>query len=420
MLSLVAMFAACDDSIWIEIRVPDGLAADEVELFLAVGHCEKSGEGCRGVRPWPGTASTVPFIPGTVFEHDTDVTFVAPVSDGSASFRLAASSDKLPALIAIGVTNISERPAVGGVVLGELDLSLGARHVIATLEPDDQDTRVFRWPDPADPARAQIGCAGVQHGTDPATFVVSPSDWDCDGFPNEAEVECNPLFYRASFAKESCAKPAPAGADGDACMLGDGSCQDGVGTTCTVDDPNFCVPQQLCDQCDFPDQGCLEDAFAKTPTHVSCTFPVVKEGGTHYSVCGLNNRAAAFADVAPPASVLGCAVAPLLTPALFAPDPPTPQITFSTEGQLAALKVIPIQPSPCHVTVELGGDLGLGYQPQRFPLHLHAGDATTRTLLVPLEISLREIDQLECDAGAVPQDCTVTYDEDTVLRCIRP
>lgn len=419
MLSLLAVLAACDDSVWIEIRVPDGLAVDEVELFLAVDQCEKSGEDCRGLRPWAGADSTVAFIPGTVFEHDTNITFVAPVSAGSASFRLAASEDKLPALIAIGVAKAT-RVAVGGVVLAPLDLAAGARHVIATLEPDDQDTRVFRWPDPQDPARDRLGCAGVQHRNDPATFVVSPSDWDCDGFANDSEVECNPLFYRASFAKESCAKPAPTGALGDACMLGEGSCQDGVGTACSVVAPSVCVPQKLCDQCTFPDQACLEDEFANTPTHLSCTFPVVKEGVGNYTVCGLDNKTSAVADLNPTATpVVDCLTSPLLTASLFDSDPPASLITFTTDGQLASLGIVTAQAAPCKLSVELGGDLALSYQPQRFPLHLHA-DGVNRTILVPLEIAITEVSQVDCDNGAVPVDCTFTRDEDTLLRCIRP
>ena len=147
---------------------------------------------------------------------------------------------------------------------------------------------------------------------------------------------------------------------------------------------------------------------------------MVKEGGDHYTVCGPdNNTASALADLFV-TSNLACLVPPLLTDELFAQDAPAPLLTFSSDGQLAALEIVPITSSPCQVSVRLGGDLGPSFQMQRFPLHLDAGGGPPRTIVVPLEIAIQEIDQLACDAGAVPEPCTIVSDQETALACVRP
>ena len=413
-LAMALVHGACDDSVWIEIRVPDGVSADEVELFIADARCKHDDVGCRGLRPAPGPDTNVALIPGTVYEHNRDLTFVARVSGGSASFRIAASDATIPALIAIGIED-GTGLAAGGVVLSSIDLSLGARHVIATLEPEGNGTRVYRWPGPAEADR-ELGCAGVRHGTEPATFAVSPDDWDCDGFANEAPVECEPLVYRANYGAQAidCAEESPVG-PGMACLLGKSSCTDGVGGACRPSqNPIACVPQQLCDQCSGRSEDCLIEAFDKAPTFVACTFPVVREGD-HFTVCGIDNRAVTSALIDPGTPALACPVAPLLGTQLLDPAAPTSLVTFSTDGQLAALKVTPLESVPCLINVELGGDLGLSYAGRRFPLHVQAN--ALRTLQLPLDITLAEITQQECDAGAVPLACTSKL-VDSVFECV--
>jgi hypothetical protein len=414
--ALLALFAACDDSVWIEIRVPDGLAVDEVELFLAIDHCKKAGEACKGVRP-PTTETSVGFVPGTVYEHDRDITFVAKVSDGSASFRLAASSDKLPALMAIGVQGASDRPAVGGVVLAPLDLSLGARHVIATLEPADQRTRVFRWPDPDDPQRGQIGCAGIKHGAEPGTFVVSPGDWDCDGFANEAPVECDPLVYKSASTGQDvdCAESVTR-TPGDVCVLGSGACVDGVGGNCQPGPRDLCVPQKLCDDaCRSPD--CLEQSFHDTPVRIECTFPATR-GASSFTVCGPGGRRAVAITLST-ADPFPCFGTPGLTADLL-DDMPATILDFDADGIPAMLKVLPLIDQTCELGFELGTAAGLGFEKARFALHVPLGNGPANAkMLIPIEVRLMEITELECDAGnGGTATCTaISLDSDSILHC---
>lgn len=413
-LSLLAILAACDDSVWIEIRVPDGLAVDEVELFLAVDHCKKSGEACKGVRPWQGASPSVMFIPGTVFEHNTDITFVAPVSDGSASFRLAASSARLPALMAIGISNASDRPAVGGVVLGPLDLSLGARHVISTLEPVDPGTRVFRWPDPDDPQRAQVGCAGVRHGTDPATFVVSPDDWDCDGYANDAPVECDPLVYKSASTGQDVDCATSVARVGDVCVLGVGACVDGVGGECQPTSRDRCVPQQLCDDaCQSTD--CLDQSFRAAPVRIECTFPVTRDAT--FTVCGPDNRRSVTLPLNPTAP-FACLGTPGLTANLL-DEAPGSVLDFDAAGVSAMFKVFPLNNTICELGFEFGTGAGLDFEQAQFALHVPLGtELTAGTMLIPVELKLTEITQAECDGGASVATCVpMRLPGDSILNC---
>src|SRR5215470_3396674 len=98
-LSVVAT-AACDDSIYVEVRTGD-LGVDNVDLFVGVEQCQQNEVPCDGIAP-PGYAF---HYPGDVFfndPQDTDAPLhAAPGSDGSAWFKFAASAARVH-MIAIG------------------------------------------------------------------------------------------------------------------------------------------------------------------------------------------------------------------------------------------------------------------------------------------------------------------------------
>jgi len=418
LFAIALLVTACDDSVWIEIRVPDGLAVDEVELFIARDACKDDGGDCKGVRPWTGTDTSVqPFVAGAVFEHNQDLTFVAPVRDGSASFRIAASDDRLPALMAIGVQNAADRPAVGGITLAELDMSLGARHLIATLEPAGNTTRVFRWPDPADPAREQVGCAGVRHSTDPATFVVSPGDWDCDTFPNDAPTECAPLVFKSAAASQEidCAEPVARSGVGDVCALGKGTCVDGVGRGCDPEAPHdLCVPQELCDSA-CKSASCLEQKFVDAPPRIECTFPAVR-GPNGFVVCGPNGRRSATTKISPN-NPFPCLGTPGLTQTLLDPNP-VPILGFDAAGVPASFEVATVVGPTCELGFELGIGAGLGFGRARFALHVPLGNGATSKMLIPVELTLMEVSSADCEAEITTATCTpMKIDTDSILNC---
>jgi len=270
-LALATMVAGCDDSIAIEIRVPDGIAAEEVELFLGVDRCQATAGPCEGIG-----AKDRPLALGTVYDRDSNRVFRAPVSDGVAEFKIAADDLKIPVIIAIGQpADPASEEVLGAAQLLDVDLSAGATRYIETLEPVDRedvakaDAVLWRRAD-------TIGCAGFRaRNAEVPTFVVAQGDPDCDDFV-DPNVECDELVWhgRVAMPGKTCVTHGRVDNE-DACTFGTPACVDGVGPTECAAGPT-CIPERLCDCESAPDPVmCVANAVANTPllTHVRCEIP---------------------------------------------------------------------------------------------------------------------------------------------------
>ena len=65
--AIALVVAACggSDGVYLEVRVPDGMMVDQVELFLATRACDdqQAGFDCRGIVPPSGTGVVLPTNP---------------------------------------------------------------------------------------------------------------------------------------------------------------------------------------------------------------------------------------------------------------------------------------------------------------------------------------------------------------------
>lgn len=402
---LLAAFAGCDDSVAIEIRVPDGIAAEEVELFLGVDRCKIDGDLCAGIGP-KGRAFGREL--GTVYDRDGNQAFRAPVVNGVAELKIAAENLKIATIIAIGQpADPASEEVLGAAQLFDIDLSAGAARYIETLQPvggnDVGKPEAILWR-----RSDKVGCAGFRGvNAEVPTFIVAQGDPDCDEV--EEALECDPLVYKAKVPAPgtACVTHGTAGGD-QVCMLGSPVCLDGQGPSgCTA--VNACIPERLCDCEGDPDPAACFRASVMLGelTHIECAFPLYQE-------------------TPPDGDHLPCPDAELearLDPMLFERACGQPELlldvmTQTWGGKLdvmadathtLSVHVVPTPEAVCRVSLFASGKgpTVLDVQVPRTLMRLPVPGAN-RTTLVPIDFSFVPVGDLAaCQAG--PQTCTLTF-----------
>jgi hypothetical protein len=392
-LPLLAL-AACDDSVAIEIRVPEGIDAVEVELFLGIDRCKIDGEVCPGigVKDRGGGRAL-----GTVYNRDGNRVFRAPVSGGVAEFRIAPEDLKIPVIIAIGQpADPASEQVLGAAQLLDVDLSGGAKRYIETLEPVDSDdtskadAALWRRAD-------QVGCAGFRgRNAEVPTFVVAQGDPDCDDI--EPDLECDPLVWKARVPApgKSCVTHGRVN-NADVCTFGSPACIDGEGVTgCN---PGLaCVPERLCNcETDVDPAACML-ATVQIPslTHVVCAFPMYQEVQP-------DGDWAACVDVRLSASLDGtlfqraCGQPDLLVDATTNTFEPTYEVEVDATHTLT-VHVAPLpDPTRCKVELTATGHAPPGMLPKPRTFMRLPVDQTLRALLLPIDFTFELVgDQAAC------------------------
>lgn len=283
-LSVVAT-AACDDSIYIEVRTAD-LGVDNVELFVGVEACTQGDTPCDGVAP-PGYTF---HYPGDVFFHDPQDAEAPlrakPGSDGSAWFKFAASAASVH-MIAIGRGADGAR---GAAVIENVELIKGPLHIVSTLAPTvalgdttrDRTGLAF-WTT----AKGDT-CIGAENTDDPeaghgaAVFIVPDADTDCDDLPFNGE--CDPLAYlseRGTVDKTmpTCVQHFPITPETDipVCEIGGAACSERSPGSITCGPTDICVPDALCAACGLFSPACIVQGLDNSATHVACTLSIKHE-----------------------------------------------------------------------------------------------------------------------------------------------
>jgi len=281
-LSVVAT-AACDDSIYVEIRTAD-LGVDNVELFVGVDQCTQGDTPCDGVAP-PGYAF---HYPGDVFFHDPQDSQTplraAPGSDGSAWFKFAASAASVH-MIAIGRAADGAR---GASVIESVDLIKGPLHIVSTLAPNvalgdvtpDRTGLAFWTTASGDTCIGAENTDAFRAGRGAAVFIVPDADSDCDDLPVDAE--CDPLAYltdRGSVDKSmpTCVQHFPITPDATnitVCEIGGAACSERAPGSITCGPTDICVPDSLCTACGVFSPACILTGFDNAATGVLCDLHV--------------------------------------------------------------------------------------------------------------------------------------------------
>lgn len=272
-----AAVAGCDNSIYVEVRVPPGMQADTVELFIAVDSCTvKDGEPCNGIAP-PGAGGR--HQGDEVYLRDLPEALVSSVGgDRSAWFKLASGDHRVPVIIAVGTIGTDPDQLEAGVaILRPLELSNGPLHLVADLVParplgDPKGNGVKVWR-----SNGEI-CVGADREPQAPVFIVSDFDRDCDGFTEAAE--CDPLAHLATITRPAepptCVRNFATSANGGACRLGAPKCTDGSPIAGDCGATNICVPSALC-QCETSPaamlESCLVDGFTSSLLRLECIVP---------------------------------------------------------------------------------------------------------------------------------------------------
>jgi hypothetical protein len=393
-LALFAL-AACDDSVAIEIRVPDDIDAVEVELFLGIDRCKLDGEVCPGIGAKDRNGRTA----GTVYDRDGARAFRAPVTNGVAEFRIAPEDLKIPVIIAIGQpADPGSETVLGAAQLLDVDLSSGARRYVETLEhvaADDTakvDAMLWRRAD-------QVGCVGFRgRDTEVPTFVVAQGDPDCDDI--EPDLECDPLVWKARVAAPgtTCVTHGRAN-NQDVCTFGVPACVDGEGATGCNAGP-ACIPERMC-SCETaadPAACLLETVQIPSLTHLQCVFPMhqdVQPDGDWEACAGVRLLAPLDGTLFQRA----CGQPDLLVEAMSSTFSPTYDITIDATHTVT-IEVAPLpDPTKCKIELVATGAAPPGVQlprPRTFMRLPVAG--TFRAMLLPIDFEL----QLVGDQNACP------------------
>lgn len=295
---LLAVLAACESGIVIEVEVPREIAgATEVELLLGLEECvdEETREPCRGVRP-PGFDQRV-ILPGSVYLHADQTAFKSPIDDdGIARFKIQGSGF---IRYAAAVDN-TER----GAALAQLDLDPSAEtaryrirlepasklSVTRPAQSDGKFVEIWRQDEAAPASPACFGFEVWSGGSlEGRSFIVPRDDRDCDAVPDA--TDCADYAYGAGapppIKAASCTiADALPNNPADVCMLG--------GMGCGAKGPEECVATEYCAPKLFCDSGCdgaaqLRSCFAQPQTfmdtpHARCTIVLRGEGG-HLAPC---------------------------------------------------------------------------------------------------------------------------------------
>ena len=279
--------AACSgDGVYIEVRVPEGMAVDQIDLYLATGDCkpDEAGFNCEGVVPPAGANLTRDRVEGEVYFVDDNRPFVSvPDGDGSAWFHLAPSS-QLDIKTAIAVGHDSSGAASGVAIFQPIDLDV-TQHRRVELEPvASKEVRGMAQPavEVWGPANDDYRCvaAEVQNRV---VYIVPSEDPDCDEVSSAREclpgVHLGQQPVSSELRDQSCATSEPTGL----CVLGSEGCDEtnpsdpGAGACTTSPAAKFCVPDRAC-ACDTLDVACLEALFGDPNngggTHIVCVVEV--------------------------------------------------------------------------------------------------------------------------------------------------
>ena len=288
-LVAVVLVAACtnDRGILVDVSATDPTVT-KVRLFVGTGDPTTHDLTIAGPH----------HLDGAVYysrdSHDTND--VVELSGGPRVAKFAyATSDAIPLVIAVGY-DANDQPVTGGV-LHDLAAPSDRNHVIAyqlELEPDvavfgtNGEVHLGLWSNVDEPGLAPYSarCAGIQIGNaEPAYFVVTDGDQDCDGYPTGSESECTPNIYDgatvASADRPTCllseANPVTTTRN---CYLGGQSCQDGLGIdpTSPCTQTHICVPATVCMSCTDLDFACAADLdgrgqSAAAGPYYACTLP---------------------------------------------------------------------------------------------------------------------------------------------------
>jgi hypothetical protein len=282
LLGCAVAVGGCDDSIYIEVRVPPELTADTVELFLALDPCkvaDRDGDGepdrCDGIAP-PGAEGV--HLGNEVYLRDFGDALVTSIDgDRSAWFQLEAGDRTIPVVIAVATLASDPETERGVAVFKEIVLSDGPKRIVADLvdarplgDPSGNGVEVWR--------SGRAICAGADRTPGNPVFVVPDLDHDCDGFVAD---DCDALAHGATIPLSplppTCVGVFPATPDNQgACMLGAPACTDGMGVTNACVQSNICVPKATCG-CEGVEDlaGCVAASYKTLTTRISCLAPVM-------------------------------------------------------------------------------------------------------------------------------------------------
>ncbi len=304
---------ACDDGVAIEVRIPTGIDANRVELFIGKTECVVGDVRCPGIGP-PGSNT---IIPGEVFEVDNPQQFFVDIAPGTTSVEFRLEGDvELPVVLAVA-TSVQGPAAIA--ILQDIDLGSGPRRYVAELEGgapmlgnDVNQNGFLIWP----PDRVPETCIGMQfHGR--RVFVV-PTDFDCD---RVMEPECNQFVNNAIGPRDvpidevTCASLHPIADGGEQfCMLGGSPCDEpngGANPLGCTNRRDICTSQVVC-QCNdngVIDLACIAGKVKTEPsiaTRILCSIGMKQEASNpaELTPCGLETL-----DRAPlPANATDCGV----------------------------------------------------------------------------------------------------------------
>jgi hypothetical protein len=253
LLAAAWVVAACDGGLVVEVIVPEGMAADQVELFVADRDCKVEVDGefqtCRELTPDTGFR----IASDEIYFSDQDGIPPQPADGpGTYVFRLErGKQDTIPLMIAVAST--TEGPS-GSAILQEWSFSEGplrlqvnldeAQNFFGGNDPDVRGVHVWR----SGPA----ACVAVERPSNDVVFLVSSSDPDCDGYLDRdapaPNTECNPLAWESRVPVPPFGISCLRETEDIECLLGGAACIDGAGVqACAPTDQ--CVPIENCDGC---------------------------------------------------------------------------------------------------------------------------------------------------------------------------
>lgn len=395
-LLLVCVGCASSD-VAIDVRPPAGVEVAKVELFLGRSSCSMDdGSECPGIGPESMDAPLRDEITGKVFIVDHPEPFTADMVDGLARFRIQATDEVMPLIVAVGTGLQGEQNSIA--ILKNLDLDLGARRINLDLETarlgltkvaTPTEARVQLWPDGSpDRDRDAHACLGIELPGFERMFVVPDDDRDCDG--NTEDDECRPLVH------DGFQVSAPVEADAASCaFVGrvdnfDTVCRLG-GEVCNETSPDtrgcnnervVCIGSKICELCSDYSANCYEEkvlAHADELSKLTCTILFKTDGGG-VSPCVFASEELALLPG-------GCTGASLT--ALGSTDPFSPSVTVDT-GNGATLTVSPItgdDPASCELGIAYLG--GIAQTPGAVPptdLVVKLSLAPNRDMVLPLRI----------------------------------
>ncbi len=284
-LGALALAACTEDGIYIEVKVPAGMAVTEVDLYLATAECQDGdGYDCTAIVGPRFTSEPRQAVPGQVFYVDSDEPFTSSVDGDTAWFFLSPNSERF----------VKTAVAVGRD--GETNLGVA---ILAPIDPRESPKKrvrvelrfaiddVVRGQTPAvevwRPQDDRYRCVGAD-SDGRVVYIVPREDPDCDEVVDtQQQSECDPGEHLAVEAKDALSCTTPRALD-EVCVLGDRPCDetrpDVVGS-CQPSGFAVCLPDLAC-ACSANDAACVaslfEDPDGLGTTHISCVIETIVDG----------------------------------------------------------------------------------------------------------------------------------------------